>query len=223
MDTATAARRRSARRRLAQRRSERPLPHPTVGSIVTATECVISLTVQTKRPPSHQAAQTKKPRAYGLDRGASIGALWARRIELNALPQFRRSGGARRQAARIQIVLEGAPLTARRPSTATCESWRGISERACRERLAPRNVHEPRCRPHLVLTYEARVPHEVDDEGRCGGGCSRSLFGDPGLAQALENGLKLGKIRRVVAHRRPGGAGPGNRQSRVEREPRLSL
>jgi hypothetical protein len=54
-------------------------------------------------------------------------------------------------------------------------------------------------------------------------GWRRSLFGDSGLAQALENGLKLGEVRRVVAHRGPGGAGAGNRQNRVEREPRMSL
>ena len=44
------------------------------------------------------------------------------------------------------------------------------------------------------------------------------MFGDSGLAQAFENGLKLGQVRRVVAHRRPGGAGAGDGVGRVERE-----
>ena len=42
--------------------------------------------------------------------------------------------------------------------------------------------------------------------------------GTPGDAHAFENALKLGKIRRVVAPRRPGGAGAGDREGRVERE-----
>src|SRR5271157_4561437 len=50
------------------------------------------------------------------------------------------------------------------------------------------------------------------------GGGRRSLFGDSGLAQALENGLELGQIRRVVAPRRPEGAGAGDGEGRVERE-----
>ena len=49
----------------------------------------------------------------------------------------------------------------------------------------------------------------------------RSLFGDPGLVQALVEALVLRKIPRVVAHRRPIGAGAGHREGRVEREPRL--
>src|SRR5208337_890654 len=50
------------------------------------------------------------------------------------------------------------------------------------------------------------------------GGGRRSLFGDSGLAQALENGLELGQIRRVVAPCSPGGAGAGDGEGRVERE-----
>src|SRR6202042_3814517 len=39
-----------------------------------------------------------------------------------------------------------------------------------------------------------------------------------GLAHAFEKGLKLGQIRQVVAPRCPGGAGAGDRESRIERE-----
>ena len=46
----------------------------------------------------------------------------------------------------------------------------------------------------------------------------RSLFGHAGLAQALENGVRLGQIRRVVAHPRPGRAGAGDGEGQVERE-----
>jgi hypothetical protein len=49
-------------------------------------------------------------------------------------------------------------------------------------------------------------------------GGRRSLFRDSGLAQAIEDGFKLGQIRRVVARRRPGCAGARNRERRVERE-----
>jgi hypothetical protein len=44
------------------------------------------------------------------------------------------------------------------------------------------------------------------------------LFRNAGLAQAFENVLEAGQIRRVVAPRRPGGAGAGDREGRVERE-----
>jgi hypothetical protein len=44
------------------------------------------------------------------------------------------------------------------------------------------------------------------------------LFGDPSLAHAVENGLKLGQIRRIVASHRPGGADAGDDVDRVERE-----
>ena len=78
-------------------------------------------------------------------------------------------------------------------------------------------AHRPR-RPRLVLAHQARVADDVDGEDRGEAAGRRSLFGDPGLAQAFENGLKLGQIRRVVAHRRPGGAGAGDGEGRVERE-----
>ena len=46
-----------------------------------------------------------------------------------------------------------------------------------------------------------------------------SLFGNSGLAEAFENGLKPGQMRyRVVAHRCPGGAGAGNSEVKVERK-----
>ncbi len=45
-----------------------------------------------------------------------------------------------------------------------------------------------------------------------------SFLRQPRLAHAFENGLKLGQIRRIVAHRRPGGAGAGDGEGRVERE-----
>ena len=47
------------------------------------------------------------------------------------------------------------------------------------------------------------------------------MFRHPGFAQAVENGLELGQIRRVVAHSRPIGAGAGDGEGRVEREPSL--
>src|SRR5271166_483797 len=50
------------------------------------------------------------------------------------------------------------------------------------------------------------------------GGGRRSLFGESGLAQAVENGSEGGQIGRVVAHRRPVGAGAGDGEVRVERE-----
>src|SRR5271166_5001929 len=56
---------------------------------------------------------------------------------------------------------------------------------------------------------------------QAGAGVRWSLFGHPGLAEALDNLLELGQIRRVVAHRRPGGAGAGNGVGRVEREASL--
>ena len=46
----------------------------------------------------------------------------------------------------------------------------------------------------------------------------RSVFRNSGLAHAFEDGLKLGQIRRVVAHRRPSGAGARDGEGRVERE-----
>ena len=45
---------------------------------------------------------------------------------------------------------------------------------------------------------------------------ARSLLGDAGFAQAFEERLKLGQIRRVVAHRRPERAGAGDVEVRVE-------
>ena len=44
------------------------------------------------------------------------------------------------------------------------------------------------------------------------------MFGHPGLAQTVQNALSLSQIGRVVAPRRPGGAGAGDREVRVERE-----
>src|SRR5271157_575731 len=55
--------------------------------------------------------------------------------------------------------------------------------------------------------------------GKDGG--RRSLLGDSGLAQAIENGLELGQICRVAAPVRPGGAGAGDREGRLEHEPGL--
>ena len=65
--------------------------------------------------------------------------------------------------------------TLRRPSTVTCKSWRGISERACREHLAPRNVREPPCGHRLVLAHHAssrRRRGEDRGEAAGGGHCS---------------------------------------------------
>src|SRR5580704_14680284 len=50
----------------------------------------------------------------------------------------------------------------------------------------------------------------------------RSLFRHSGLAHAFENRLELGEIRRVVAHRRPGGAEAGDGESRNEGETGLN-
>src|SRR5271169_1572325 len=55
--------------------------------------------------------------------------------------------------------------------------------------------------------------------GKDGG--RRSLFGDPGLAHGFDNALYLGMTSRVVAHRRPEGAGAGHGEGRVERETAL--
>ena len=46
----------------------------------------------------------------------------------------------------------------------------------------------------------------------------RSLFGHSGLAHAVEKALQLGQMGRVIAHRRPGGAGARDGESRIERE-----
>ena len=46
----------------------------------------------------------------------------------------------------------------------------------------------------------------------------RSSLRHSGLAQAFEDGLELGQIRRVIAHRRPGGSAAGDGVGRVERE-----
>ena len=73
-------------------------------------------------------------------------------------------------------------------------------------------------RAALVLARNARVADDVGGEGARRFGGRRSLFGNPGLEQPVENRLKLGKIRRIVAHRRPGGAGAGDGEGRVERE-----
>ena len=44
------------------------------------------------------------------------------------------------------------------------------------------------------------------------------MFGDSGFAHAVENGLKLGQIRRVVALCRPGGSAAGNGVGGIECE-----
>ena len=58
--------------------------------------------------------------------------------------------------------------------------------------------------------------HSTATSGRADG--RRPLFGNSGPAQTLQNGLKLGQIRRVVAPRRPDGVGARDREGRVERE-----
>ena len=73
----------------------------------------------------------------------------------------------------------------------------------------------------IVYTFQpGPMPHDRRRRRRGSpqGGGRRSLFRDSGLAQALENGLKLGQIRRIVAHRRPGGADARDGVGRVERE-----
>ena len=73
-----------------------------------------------------------------------------------------------------------------------------------------------RCAPSPHTSGASSRPRRRRGSRRGGG--PRSLLGDPGLAQAVENGLKLGQIRRVVAHRRPSSAGAGDGEGRVERE-----
>ena len=46
----------------------------------------------------------------------------------------------------------------------------------------------------------------------------RSLFGDAGLAHAVQKGPEPGEVGRIVARRGPGGAGEGDGEDRVERE-----
>src|ERR1700734_655441 len=53
-----------------------------------------------------------------------------------------------------------------------------------------------------------------------GGGSRRSLFGDPGPAQALENWLRLGQIFWVTALRAKEGPGTGDGEIWVEHQPR---
>jgi hypothetical protein len=48
------------------------------------------------------------------------------------------------------------------------------------------------------------------------------LFRDSDPAHAFETRLELGEIRRVVAHRRPGGAEAGDGEGRVECEAGLA-
>ena len=47
------------------------------------------------------------------------------------------------------------------------------------------------------------------------------MLGETGLAQAVENGRKLGQISLVVAPRPPMGPGAGDREVRVERKARF--
>src|SRR5271170_8296421 len=87
-------------------------------------------------------------------------------------------------------------------------------------------MHDPPVKKtKTVVSLPAPYPQSLDSpsrrrrqRGSRRGGGSRLLFGDPGLAHALENGLNLSQIRRVVAHRRPIGAGAGDGERRVERE-----
>ncbi len=70
----------------------------------------------------------------------------------------------------------------------------------------------------FVLAHQPRVADHVggEDRGEAAGGghCS----GTPALRMPSRMALKLGQICRVVAHRRPGGAGAGDGVGRVERE-----
>ena len=56
---------------------------------------------------------------------------------------------------------------------------------------------------------------------RRGGG--RRSFRGAGLAHAVENARNLGQMRRVVGHRRPGGAKSGDGEGRVERKTGLDV
>ena len=69
----------------------------------------------------------------------------------------------------------------------------------------------------LVLAHQPRVAGHFDSHDPREA-ARRSLFGDAGLAHAVENGLEPGQVGRVVAPRRPGGAEAGDGEGRVEGE-----
>ncbi len=69
-------------------------------------------------------------------------------------------------------------------------------------------VYQTRDAPRTSFESNAQVPRQraaLENVKRVAaarqpwrGGGRRSLFGNAGLAKALENGLKLGEVRRVV-------------------------
>jgi hypothetical protein len=69
--------------------------------------------------------------------------------------------------------------------------------------------------PHPILTRQVRVADRIDHEIAA---LRRSLFRHPSFAQAVQDGLKLSEIRRVVALCRPGGSAAGDGVGRIERE-----
>src|SRR3984957_10371779 len=74
-------------------------------------------------------------------------------------------------------------------------SFNGASAEAGSENVAKRTANRK------VITLIGRRR----EGGQVFGGDQWSLFGDSGLAQAVENTLKSGQIRRGVAHRLPSG------------------
>src|ERR1700722_381215 len=87
-------------------------------------------------------------------------------------------------------------------------SFNGASAEAGSENVAKRTAN----RKGITLIGRRR------EGGQVFGGDQWSLFGDSGLAQAVENTLKSGQIRRVVAHRLPSGVSARDDEGRVEGE-----
>ena len=90
--------------------------------------------------------------------------------------------------------------------------WRWSGQRGCRAPLAGKPDTCP------SATRRGGNSRRRRRRGSWRGGGSRSLLGDPGLAQAFENALGLDQIRRMVAARRPGGTDAGDAIGRIERK-----
>ncbi len=124
------------------------------------------------------------------------------------------------------------PIGRTRPPSRRARQWRpNTSRRACawpsdgqgRRRSC---AHRAGLRARVdacIVCAQARIDRPVDKR-RASHPLPQAAFKlasflrQPRLAQAVENGLELGQIGRVVAPRRPGGAGAGDGEGRVERE-----
>ena len=76
-------------------------------------------------------------------------------------------------------------------------------------------------RPRLVLAHQAGIADDVDGHDRGEAAGRGHCSGTPALRRPSKMRLEPGQIGRVVAHRRPAGAGAGDGEGRVEREPGL--